>query len=30
LPASKPRYEVVIDLETKSCPCCRGELHCVG
>ncbi len=30
LPASLPRFEVVIDLETKTCPCCRGELHCVG
>ncbi len=30
LPASLPRYEVVIDLESKTCPCCRGDLHCVG
>ena len=30
LPASLPRFEVVIDLEDKSCPCCRGELHCIG
>jgi len=30
LPASLPRYEVVIDLESKTCPCCRGDLYCVG
>jgi transposase len=30
LPDSLPRFEVVIDLEDKTCPCCRGELHRVG
>ncbi len=30
LPGSLPRYEVVIDLADKSCPCCLGELHRIG
>ena len=30
LPDSLPRFEVVIDLEDKTCPCCRGELQRVG
>jgi hypothetical protein len=27
LPAHLPRYEVVIDIESKECPCCGGALH---
>ena len=30
LPERLPRFEVVIDLEDKTCPCCRGELQRVG
>src|SRR5215213_2496355 len=30
LPAHLPRFEVLIDLEDKSCPCCGGALHAVG
>src|ERR1700745_1485148 len=26
LPAHLPRYEVVIDIESKECPCCGGAL----
>src|SRR3954467_1832357 len=29
LPAHLPRYEVVIDVESKKCPCC-GVLHVIG
>jgi hypothetical protein len=25
-----PRYEVVIDVEDKACPCCAGALHLIG
>jgi transposase len=27
LPAHLPRYEVVIDVESRACPCCGGALH---
>jgi transposase len=27
LPAHLPRYEVLIDIENKQCPCCSGALH---
>jgi transposase len=27
LPAHLPRYEVVIDVESRECPCCGGALH---
>ena len=27
LPAHLPRYEVVIDIESRECPCCGGALH---
>ncbi len=27
LPAHLPRYEVVIDVEDKNCPCCGSDLH---
>jgi transposase len=30
LPAHLPRYEVVIDVENKHCPCCGGALHVIG
>jgi transposase len=30
LPAHLPRIETVVDLEDKTCPCCRGALHQIG
>jgi hypothetical protein len=30
LPAHLPRYEVVIDIESKECPCSSGALHVIG
>jgi len=30
LPAHLPREEVVIEPESKSCPCCGGALHVIG
>jgi transposase len=30
LPAHLPRYEVLIDLERRDCPCCGGALHPIG
>jgi transposase len=30
LPKHLPRYEVVIDPESKTCPCCGGALHMIG
>jgi transposase len=30
LPAHLPRFEVVIDIESKQCPCCGGALHVIG
>jgi transposase len=30
LPAHLPRFEVVIDLASKECPCCGGTLHKIG
>jgi hypothetical protein len=30
LPAHLPRYEVVIDIENRQCPCCDGALHVIG
>jgi transposase len=29
LPAHLPRYEVVIDIERRDCPCCGGTLHVI-
>ena len=29
LPAHLPRDEVVIDVDSKECPCCRGTLHLI-
>jgi transposase len=30
LPAHLPRYEVVIDVENRDCPCCGNALHSIG
>lgn len=30
LPAHLPRFEVVIDVADKTCPCCSGTLHLIG
>jgi transposase len=30
LPAHLPHIEVVVDVESKVCPCCSGELHRIG
>ena len=30
LPAYLPRYEVVIDVEDRACPCCGGAMHAIG
>ena len=30
LPAHLPRYEVVIDIEDRDCPCCGGSLQAIG
>lgn len=30
LPAHLPRIESTIDIEDKSCPCCKGLLHMIG
>jgi transposase len=30
LPPHLPRFESVVDVEDKLCPCCRGELHRIG
>jgi transposase len=30
LPAHLPRYEIVIEVESKQCPCCGGMLHLIG
>src|SRR6185312_202566 len=30
LPTHLPRIEVVVDIEDKACPCCKGELHRIG
>ncbi len=30
LPAHLPREEIVIEPETKACPCCGGALHVIG
>jgi transposase len=29
LPAHLPRYEVLIDVERRDCPCCGGTLHAI-
>jgi len=30
LPAHLPRYEVLIDIDRRDCPCCGGTLHPIG
>jgi transposase len=30
LPAHLPRIELVVDIDDKACPCCKGELHRIG
>jgi transposase len=30
LPAHLPRDEIIIDIESKECPCCGGALHMIG
>lgn len=30
LPAHLPREEIVVEPDTKACPCCGGELHQIG
>ena len=30
LPAHLPRYEVLIDVEQRDCPCCGGAMHAIG
>ncbi|WP_139333912.1 IS66 family transposase [Bosea sp. TND4EK4] len=30
LPAHLPRVEQIIDVQDKTCPCCRGSLHAMG
>src|SRR3954467_15161693 len=30
LPAHLPRIETLVDVEDKTCPCCRGSLHLIG
>jgi transposase len=30
LPAHLPRYEVVVDVEDRACPCCSHALHAIG
>jgi transposase len=30
LPAHLPRYEVMIDVEHRDCPCCGGAMHTIG
>ena len=30
LPAHLPRIETVVDIEDKTCPCCKNALHVIG
>jgi transposase len=30
LPADLPRIEMVVDIEDRTCPCCRNALHRIG
>ncbi len=30
LPAHLPRIETIVDIEDKTCPCCRHRLHVIG
>jgi transposase len=30
LPAHLPCFEIIVDIEDKACPCCKGQLHRIG
>ncbi len=30
LPAHLPRIETIVDIDDKTCPCCKGGLHLIG
>ena len=30
LPSHLPRIEVVVDIDDKTCPCCKNDLHQIG
>ena len=30
LPSHMPRIETIVDIDDKTCPCCKGELHRIG
>jgi transposase len=30
LPAHLPRIEIIVDIDEKDCPCCKGALHRIG
>jgi hypothetical protein len=30
LPSHLPQVETTVDIESKACPCCGGELHRIG
>jgi transposase len=30
LPSHLPRFDSIVDVESKACPCCGGELHRIG
>jgi len=30
LPTHLPRIETIVDIDDKTCPCCKGELHRIG
>ena len=30
LPSHLPRYDVLIDVDSRDCPCCGGALHLIG
>ena len=30
LPAHLPCFELIVDIEDKACPCCKGQLHRIG
>jgi len=30
LPAHLPRIETIVDIQNKTCPCCKGGLHRIG
>ena len=30
LPTHLPRVEIIVDLDDRACPCCKGQLHRIG